>query len=154
MSDGFSWCPTNLFQLSQSSICPELAINDLGEVISTWKVVSPHCVRLQDCVWDISHPLIGARLRHVLMKSRKKHVLLLVPSEGNVTEAEVKRALLVEVFRSSSILPAFKCHFVGSIRFHTALAYAGKSRDMAVVIGDVRGWQQLSQHENAWDIIA
>lgn len=154
MSDGFSWFPTNLFQLPQSSTRPELTINDSGEVIGEWKVVSPHCVRLEDCVWDISHPLIEARLRHVLVDSREKHVLLVVPSEGDATETKVKRALLVEVFRSGSELSAFKCQFVGSIRFHTALKYAGKSRDMAVIIGDIQGCQRLSKHENAWDIIA
>lgn len=154
MSDGFSWFPTNLFQLPQSSSRPELFINDLGEVTGKWKVVSPHCVRMQDCVWDISHPLIEARLRHVLEESREKHVLLVVPSEGNATETnEVKRALLVEVFRSGSQQSPFKCHFVGSVRFHAALTHAGQNRDMTVTIGDIRGCQRLSKHENAWDVI-
>lgn len=154
MSDGFSWFPTNLFQLPQSSTPPELSINDSGEVIGMWKVVSPHCVRLQDCVWGVSHQLIEASLHHALVESRERHVLLVVPSEGNVTETDVKRALLVEVFRSDSELSAFKCQFVGAIRFHTALTYTGKSRDMVVVIGDIRGCQRLSEHENAWDVIA
>ena len=153
MSAGFSWFPTNLFQLPQSSTQPELTINDSGEVMGKWKVVPPHYVRLQDCVWDISHPLIEARLRYVLMESREKHVLLVVPSEVNVKEPSVKRALLVEVFRCGSKLSAFKCQFVGSIRFHTALKYGGKVRDMAVTIGDIRGCQRLSKHENAWDVI-
>ncbi|KAI3390535.1 hypothetical protein diail_9273 [Diaporthe ilicicola] len=153
MSDGFSWFPTNLFQLPQSSTYPELAINDSGEVIGKWKVVSPRYVQLQDCIWDFSHPLIEARVRHVLAESRDKHVLLVVPSEGNATETDVKRALVVGVFRSGLGLPAFKCQFVGSLRFHTALNYAGQSKDMAVIVGDIRGWQRLGEHEIAWDII-
>lgn len=153
MSDGFSWFPTNLFQLPHSAIHPELTINDSGEVIGTWKVVSPHCVQLQDCVWDVSHPLIEARVRHVLVENRDKHVLLVVPAEGNIQDNNVQRALLVEVFRCGSELPGFKCQFVGSMRFHTALTDSGQSKDMVVNIGNTRDCQRLSQHEIAWDII-
>lgn len=153
MSDGFSWFPTNLFQLPHSAIHPELTINGSGEVIGTWKVLSPHCVQLQDCVWDVSHPLIEARVRHVLVENRDKHVLLVVPAEGNIPDTNVRRALLVEVFRCGSDIPAFKCEFVGSMRFHTALTDAGQSKNMVVNIGNTRDCQQLSQHEIAWDII-
>lgn len=153
MSDGFSWFPTNLFQLPHSAIHPELTINNSGEVTGTWKVISPHCVQLQDCVWDVSHPLIEARVRHVLVENRDKHVLLVVPAEGNIEDTNVRRALLVEVFRCGSELPAFKCEFVGSMRFHTALTDAGQSKDMVVNIGNTRDCQRLSQHEIAWDII-
>ncbi len=99
MSAGFSWFPTNLFQLPLSGRDPELTINQHGEVVGTWKVVSSRCIDLHGCIWKVSHPLIEAKLRYALIEEKNQHVLLAVPEEtpGSV----ITEAILAEVFRAS-----------------------------------------------------
>lgn len=156
MSAGFSWCPTDLFQLPQARGSPELTINQKGEVLGRWRVVSPEGIREQDCVWNVSHLLIEAKLRDALQENRKQHVLLVRPADADARkggEAEITSGLLVKVFQSEQPLPNCKCQFVGSLRFHLALQHRTESKEMVVNIGDTEGWKQLGEDEDAWSSI-
>jgi hypothetical protein len=103
MSKGFSWCPTNIFDIPQSSAAPTLKIEGNGDVIGKWGVLDH--ISKNGYIWKGTHPLIEAKLRSAL-KRAADHLLLFDPKDKTVA-----RALLAKVVNEKTV------QFVGPVYF-------------------------------------
>ncbi|RWA08874.1 hypothetical protein EKO27_g6231 [Xylaria grammica] len=154
MSKGFSWCATNLFHLPLASTQGRLKVNDAGEVSGLWRFLSVDQLDLKSCLWGNSHELVEAKQQYALEKESNQHLLLLTRSREGPTIEKSKRGILVKILKNPcpEEKPRFKCQFVGSLYFSSALDDS-RSVTIQTTIGDTEGWQPLNENENAWHIM-
>lgn len=156
MSDGFAWCPMDLFELPQSSPSPALSVTKSGALHGLWEVVALDDEQVrgelsEKAVWEIRHPLLEDTFRQVISTDWKNHVLLLDPEQ--VTKyvpgggSNVRNAVIARVVEGTAEEPdLLNCQYVGSLDFHSAISVK-KSIARNVVVGGTGGWAELG-HRN------
>lgn len=109
MSKGFTWCPTNLFDIRQASTPSTLLVGKNGDVTGEWDVF-PILDRFKGRYnWKDAHPLVEANLKESL-KHRENHSLLVDPQDDLIS-----RALLVKIMIDDG---SKRVYFVGPVYFH------------------------------------
>lgn len=137
MSNGFSWCPTKLFDLPLDSSTACLTISEHGDIQGAWRVI-PVEGKLE-CWWNDTHPLMKRRLQSALRHPTKCR-LLAECYPGRQSEP-VRRALLVSKTQESS-----RYEYVGVLWFRQELRAEGgnwSSRIQEVIISSSRNNEEL-----------
>lgn len=112
MSKGFTWCPTNLFDIRPTSLPANLRVGKNGDVTGKWHVFGIRNRFEERCIWKDAHPLLEARLREALERP-EDHLLLVEPLDDLIS-----RALLVEIVMRGGPKGVW---FVGPLHFHPPL---------------------------------
>jgi hypothetical protein len=122
MSKGFNWCPTNIFDLPQSSASatPSLIIEKNGDVTGEWRVLDN--IPKEGYNWKHTHPLMKVMLCSSLERPAG-HLLLVAPKDESVT-----RALLVKVINGEIV------QFVGPVYFHSPLRLEKGDEEMRKIV--------------------
>jgi ankyrin repeat protein len=138
MSKEFTWCPTNLFNVPQSSSQSTLIVQKNGDVTGDWdvfRILERSGEKLKERYnWKGTHPLVEAKIQASL-KRRDEHVLLVNPNDGEL----ISMALLVKVPRKKQTPRVVQ--FVGSVYFQPPLAReeygSGSRREEVTIAGSV-----------------
>lgn len=108
ISNGFSWCPTSLFELQPAPADSTrfLEVEPNGDVVGMWNVVWLESIPDNNHIWKDVHPLIKARLRSSLRQTND-HVFLFEPEFTSVDRALLVKKRDTEVYQ-----------FIGCMYFH------------------------------------
>jgi ankyrin repeat protein len=148
MSDGFAWCPMDIFELPQSSASPVLSVKKSGALQGTWEVATLDDENVrgevsEKAVWEIRHTLLEETVRKVIVNDWKDHVLLLDPEqvtrEDHGGGSNVRNAVIAKVMDGADEEPDLLiCQYVGSLDFHSAIQVE-TSTSKNVTIGGTKG---------------
>jgi ankyrin repeat protein len=116
MSRGFSWCPTNLFNMPIANSTASLHIEENGNVTGTWKLIRIDDNLTERYNFEGRHPLIQARLNRALRCKKDKCVLLAESGAESIA-----RALLVETWVENDTSTILYCLPVGVAYFYPAI---------------------------------
>jgi hypothetical protein len=108
MSKGFTWCPTNLYDIRQAFTPSTLLVGKNGDVTGEWDVFHILDQFKKRYNWKDTHPLVEAKLKESL-KHREDHLLLVDPQDDLIS-----RALLVEIMINDD---SERVYFVGPLYF-------------------------------------
>ncbi|GAM42358.1 ankyrin repeat domain protein [Talaromyces pinophilus] len=150
MSNGFSWCATNILELPQvpvNHLQSTLSINQSGEVFGKWRISPLDDISHERYICEVSHPLIEDKLR-LALSEKSKHVLLVEPDSQ-----VIERGLVVKLMRRppKEDGPSIKFSFVGPLKLHAGVQ--ARNIVMNITIGDTENWKQLEEGEIAFDIL-
>ncbi|KAJ6092112.1 hypothetical protein N7467_004081 [Penicillium canescens] len=118
MTNGYNWCPTNIYNLPVTFSSQTLQIEDNGNLFGEWNILSLDLISDERVVLGHAHPLIEGKVR-LARKEKKQHILLIEPDS---TLSEIGRGLLVKpsVRRDETYLDCY-CDYVGPVYFHPPL---------------------------------
>ncbi|GAB1314484.1 hypothetical protein MFIFM68171_04694 [Madurella fahalii] len=179
MSNGFSWCPTNVLDMESCPFGPTLALHENGHVTGQWAVIGELSnIPKERYNWEGVHRLIKARLCSALQDDPESHWLLVEPSpcssygtseesphsDVQATMSEVgmpvvvARALLVKPVEAGALS---KVEFVGSVYFQPPLSArevephwysGGTSGVVEVTIGHWEEDEEAESHSDSGQI--
>src|SRR5271170_4554736 len=137
MAKGFSWCPTSIFDMPQSSKISDLIIEKNGEIRGQWSVFDKiERIPRDRYNWNGMHALIQSKLEAALNQPNR-HLLLAPPDD-----LPVSKALLVEIVHLTT---PKRVQFVGPVYYHYPIARKefGKGERSNVLIGDITGSERI-----------
>ncbi|KAJ5794602.1 hypothetical protein N7457_001201 [Penicillium paradoxum] len=120
MTNGYNWCPTNLYDLPVTLSTHTLQVEENGNLFGEWNVVSLDLINDERFIIDRAHPLIEAKV--LLARQKKDQHFLLVEPDLTSEESKIGRALLVQpsVRRDGNFLNCY-CDYIGPVYFHPPL---------------------------------
>jgi ankyrin repeat protein len=118
MTNGYNWCPTNIYDLPVTFSSQTLQIEDNGNLFGEWNILSLDLISDERVVLGHAHPLIEGKVR-LARKEKEQHILLIEPDS---TLSKIDRGLLVKpsVRRDETYLDCY-CDYVGPVYFHPPL---------------------------------
>lgn len=160
MGGGFNWCPTDIFGLPQTEIIPILNLKHNGDLHGPWDAVAlDEKVRdqvLEKAIWGNRHPLLEDNVRQAIERDWWEHLLLAIPSmppqQVPGSCKNIRKAVVVKLMKARSVEDGFKCRFVGSLDFQSAVN-PERSLVRAITIGDTKDYARLGEGEAAWKFI-
>lgn len=142
MSNGYCWCSTSLLTLPLAStnssqvksVEAHLCVEKEGDIVGLWRVFELGDLQESIFIWKGTHRFLAATLR-LALKDKKNHLLLIEPKPG-----PIRRAILVKVMTKRGENPEeVRCHFVGSVYFHSPQFTKEIRKNLKVRIGNTEG---------------
>ncbi|KAJ5360102.1 hypothetical protein N7517_009293 [Penicillium concentricum] len=120
MTNGYNWCPTNLYDLPVTLSSHTLQIEENGNLFGEWNIMSLDLIKDESFVWGRAHPLIEAKVL-LARQEINNHILLIEPGFTS-EETRISRGLLVKpsLRRDETYLDCY-CDYVGPVYFHPPL---------------------------------
>ncbi|KAJ6083694.1 hypothetical protein N7467_007829 [Penicillium canescens] len=129
MSNGFSWCPANLFNMPLDSSDASLIVSRDGDIEGKWRVIPVEAELENNCWWDITHSLIRQEIQHALRSPRQCRLL------AECGTGPVGRALLVREMQGTSFY-----QYVGAVHLRQELRQEeGAWIEKSVTVSSCRG---------------
>ncbi|KAI2725698.1 hypothetical protein CBS147354_4458 [Penicillium roqueforti] len=120
MTNGYNWCPTNIYDLPVTLSADVLQIEENGNLFGDWNIISLDFLKDESVVLGHAHPLIEGKVR-LAQKEKDKHILLIEP-DPTLSETRISRGILVKPsFRRDTIHFDCYCDYVGPVYFHPPL---------------------------------
>jgi ankyrin repeat protein len=120
MTNGYNWCPTNIYDLPVTLSDNTLQIEENGNLFGEWNIISLDHIKDESVVLGHAHPLIEGKVR-LAQKDKDQHMLLIEP-EFTLGQARINRGLLVKPsLRRDHIHLDFYCDYISPVYFHPPL---------------------------------
>ncbi|KAJ5765642.1 hypothetical protein N7520_005201 [Penicillium odoratum] len=100
MTNGYNWCPTNIYELhvilldDTDDIVDTLQIEENGNLFGKWNIVSLDLIENERFISGDSHPLIEAKVS-LAREKKNEHMILIEPGLTS-QRTGVNRGLLVK----------------------------------------------------------
>ncbi|KAJ6190354.1 hypothetical protein N7519_000375 [Penicillium mononematosum] len=120
MTNGYNWCPTNIYDLPVTLSANTLQIEENGNLFGEWNIMSLDHIKDESIVLGHAHPLIEGKVR-LAQKEKDQHMLLVEP-EFTLGQTRISRGLLVKpsLRREKNYLDCV-CDYIGPVYFHPPL---------------------------------
>lgn len=144
MSNDYCWCSTSLLTLPLASknssqvksVEARLCVEKEGDIVGLWTVFELGDFQESIFIWKGTHRFLAATLR-LALKDKKNYLLLIEPEPG-----PIRRAILVKVMTKRGETPEeVRCHFVGSVYFHSPQFTKEIMKNLKVRIGNTKGME-------------
>ncbi|KAJ5964890.1 uncharacterized protein N7479_004766 [Penicillium vulpinum] len=121
MTNGYNWCPTNLYDLPVTLSKHNLQIEENGNLFGKWNFILLDDIKDKRFISGHAHPLIEAKVLLAREDEEDQHLLLIEPGL-NSQETGISRGLLVKpsVKPDKNFLDCY-CDYVGPVYFDPPL---------------------------------
>ena len=120
MTNGYNWCPTNLYDLPVTSRRETLKIEKNGNLFGRWDVMPLDLIKDDRFISGNAHPLVAAKVQ--LARQKKDRYVLLIEPDMRTEKAHLSRALLVEpsIEKNGDAIDCY-CDHIGPVYFNPPL---------------------------------
>ncbi|KAJ6035964.1 hypothetical protein N7540_000243 [Penicillium herquei] len=118
ITNGYNWCPTNLYDLPVASTKDTLQVEENGNLFGKWVIMSIDHLSDERFISGHTHPLIAAKVE-LARQDKDQHILLIEPDSPKYSS--INRGLLVRpLLKSDKESRAIDCYcdYVGPVYFH------------------------------------
>jgi ankyrin repeat protein len=120
MTNGYNWCPTNIYDLPVTLPQKFLQIEKNGNLFGEWDIMPLDHIKDERFILSHAHPMIAAKVE-LARHEKDRHIVLIEPG-SSPKGAGISRGLLVKPsVRGDEDHIECYCDYVGPVYFHPPL---------------------------------